>query len=240
MRRLVLTVSLVACVTFLLAGATFARTPDVTKCTVTDGRINTCPYVHPVGGDSERYVDLVVTVLNENSDPIEGYPAANFSFGVAPHSAYPNLGGGVGGDCPGCASHYTVSCIDAATNIDGEMNIRVNLGNGCAPSMCCPVQVTVTLPQGAIADKGAVLENTYDLVANGDNRGPDFAAFATAYVPGVGGTLEQCIDYITTGETWGTITGSDFASFGTHYMDCCGRLKEPTPALCSAFTDPCP
>jgi len=240
MRQLFLAVTLCACATLVLAGSSFARTPDPSQCTVTDDRINVCPYDHPAGGDAERYVDLTVTVVNDNDDPIEGYPAANFSFNVMPHSAYPFLGGGASGDCAGCENHYAVSCIDAATNIDGEMTIRVDLGSGCSPSMCCPVEVWVTLPQGTIIDPGEVLQNTWDLVANGDVRAPDFSAFATCYVSGVGGSLEECCDFITTGETWGTITPSDFSSFAVHYQDCCGSIKEPDPGNCDPFTDPCP
>jgi len=242
MRHLLLAITVVMCTTLVLAGTSFARTPDPSKCTVTDARMTTCPYAHAPGAtDAERYVDLVVTVVNENYDPVSPpVPAANFGFNVLPHSAYPGLGGGVSGDCPGCEGHYSVYCLDAATNIDGEMNIRVDLGVDCAPSFCCPVEVWVILPQGTIVDPGEVLDNTYDLVANGDVRGPDFASFAGCYIAGVGGSLEECCDFIYVAEPWGTITGSDFAAFATHYTDCCGSIKEPDPANCLPFTDPCP
>ena len=242
MRRLLLTVTLVACASLFLAGTSFARVPDPSKCTVSDDMINTCPYVHDAltAAGSERYVDLVVTVLNENFDPVEGVPAGDFTFDVQPHSGYPGLGGGPSGDCAGCEGHYSVYCLDAATDINGEMNIRVDTGTDCAPSMCCPVEVEVTLPQGAITDLGEVVQNTVDMVANGDVRGPDFSAFATAYVAGVGGSLEECADYIDSGGPWGEITGSDFSMFATHYQDCCGFIKDPDPGNCDPFTDPCP
>ncbi len=244
MRHLLLAITLVACTTLLMGGTSFARTPDPSKCTVTDGMINACPYIHDpaASGGSERYVDLLVTVLNENYDPVSPpVPAANFSFTVLPHSAYPHLGGGVTGDCPGCETHYSVYCLDAATNIDGEMNIRVDLGTDCAPSECCPVEVWVVLPQGTIIDPGEVVQNSYDLVPDGDVRGPDFGSFASQYVPGTGGSVEECIDYVSlAGESWGYITGSDFAAFSFHYTDCCGHIKETNPANCDPFTDPCP
>jgi hypothetical protein len=185
-------------------------------------------------------VDLLVVVLNENFDPVEGVPAGDFTFAVQPHSGYPALGGGPSGDCAGCENEYTVYCLDAATDINGEMNIRVDTGTGCAPSMCCPVEVIVTLPQGAITDPGEVLQNTVDLVANGDVRGPDFSSFGGSYVAGTGGSMEYCIDYVDSGAPWGNITGSDFSMFASHYKDCCGSENEPDPANCDPFTDPCP
>ncbi|MCK4546303.1 MAG: hypothetical protein KAW17_02580, partial [Candidatus Eisenbacteria sp.] len=186
MRRLLLTITLVAFASLFIAGTSIARVPDPSKCTVSDDMINTCPYVHDAAtaAGSERYVDLTVTVLNENYDPVEGVPAGDFSFDVQPHSAYPGLGGGPTGDCADCEGHYLVYTIDAATNIDGEMTIRVDLGIDCAPSMCCPVEVWVILPQGTIADPGEVVQNSFDMVANGDVRGPDFGAFSTAYISG--------------------------------------------------------
>ena len=243
MRHLLLTITLVACAALVMAPTSFARTPDPSKCTVSDDMINTCPYAHDAltQGSTERYVDLIVTVVNENYDPVSPpIPAADFSFAVNPHSAYPNLGGGASGDCAGCEGEYSVYCIDAATNIDGEMTIRVDLGTDCAPSMCCPVEVWVTLPQGTIIDPGEVVMNTMDMVADGDVRGPDFGAFSTAYTAGTGGSLEECADFILTVPTWGTIDGSDFAAFSTHYKDCCGSMKESNPVNCDPFTDPCP
>lgn len=241
MRHSVLAVTLVACASLLLAGTSYARIPNLNNSTVSDSLINTCPYAHApgTGGAAERYVDLVVTLLNDSFLPVEGYPAGNFlSFTVSPHPSYPNLGGGPSGDCAGCEGHYMVSCLDGATNIDGEMNIRVDLGTGCSPSMCCPVTIAVEIVQGTIVDLGEVYQNTFDTIANGDVRGPDFGYFGSAYV-----SYDPCADYVlSAGETWGNnVSGSDFAAFSTHYKDCCGMIKSDDPENdCDPWTNPCP
>jgi len=231
MSRFALMITLVACSSLILAGASYARVPDPTVCTVTDGMINTCPVI----GDhsaAERAIELVVTLYNENLDPVEAFPAGNFTFDVQPHSAYPSLGGGPTGDCPDCEDHYTVSCIDAATDANGEMRILVDLGDGCAPSMCCPVEVWVIIPQGTIADPGEVYQNTVDPVADGYVGLGDIAYFSAALTNWtVNAILQPCADYvIAAGQTnWGEIGLEDIAMFSAHITH-----------ECTPFTDPCP
>lgn len=236
MSRFVLAVTVVAFATLVLAGTSLARVPDPTKCEVSDCMINTCPIVHAQPDASERDCVLTVTLYNENFDPVEGFPAGNFSFDVQPHSAYPGLGGGPSGDCAGCEGHYTVTCIDPATNAAGDMTVLVDLGTGCAPSMCCPVEVWVIIPQGTISDPGGVDQNSVDMATASTSGGivdlSDIAAFSAAIAGwNVNTILQQCGDFvIAAGQTnWGEIGLEDIAMFSAHINNSC------TP-----FVDPCP
>jgi hypothetical protein len=244
MRRFGLAVTLLVAAG-LVASSAWAKVPDCTHSTVGSGIINACPYNHPYGAsDAERYQDITVTLLTDVDEPVDGFPAANFQFTFTPHSSYPTLGGGPSGDCPDCENHYTATCQYTETDANGEMVVRIEVGPECSPSMCCPVEVAVNLVGACeIVQKISILQNSHDLVANGDVRAPDFGAFTTAYNGYIyGATLQPCADFVfSSGATyWGEMSGSDFSAFTTHYKDCCGRLKEPNPALCGAWTDPCP
>ena len=118
------------------------------------------------------------------------------------------------------------------------------MGDGCSPSMCCPVEIAVNLVGfGEITTKMSILQNSHDLVPNGDVRGSDFGAFSTAYNGWTGlAVLYPCADFVySTGQSnWGEVYGPDFGAFSTHYTDCCGHLKETNPANCDPWTDPCP
>jgi hypothetical protein len=232
------------------ATAVWADVPDPDQCEVaneTGMQINADPYDHEYGlTAAERYQDVVVTLYTESSDPVEGYVAADFSFVVNPHPSWPSIGGGAGGTCPDCHLNYTVTCQDAETNALGEMTVRVEIGPECAPSFCCPVAIDVVLTTGTIPDPIIMLMNSFDLVANGDVRGPDFASFSTYYNGWTGSAiLSECADFVwvlspTPQGSWGEVTGSDFAAFSTAYKDCCGFPKEDDPGNCLPFTNVCP
>jgi hypothetical protein len=246
MRRYGLAAMLLAAVG-LMASGVWAEVPDCNRCTVGSGIINACPYDHVYGTtDAERYQDIVVTLYTENDDPVEEFPASRFQFTVTPHSSYPSLGGGVSGDCPNCETKYTVQTQYTETNALGEMLVRVSVGSDCSPSMCCPVEIAVNLVDACeIPVKISILQNSHDLVANGDVRGPDFGAFATAFNLWTGSaTRTPASDFVWVSSppqgAWGEVSGPDFGAFATHFTDCCGHLKEGNPANCDAWTDPCP
>lgn len=248
MRRFSLGVTLLVA---LMATGAWADVPDAAHCTVDSSMINACPYDHPYGvTDAERYQDIEICLYTAADVPVEGFPAADISFTVLPHSGYPNLGGGGGGDCPGCEGHYTVTVQGGATQTDanGCITYRVEIPTPyCSPSMCCPVEIWVTLAgAGQIPYPIEMLQNSHDTVPNGDVRGPDFGYFSTAFGNWtVSGIPTPQADYVyvlvpTPQVQWGEVTGPDFGAFSTHYTDCCGHIKEGNPANCDAWTDPCP
>jgi len=223
-------------------GIIYRSSPDLLKCTVSgepgkphDGFINTCPVVHIPGDDaaSERFCDVVVTLYDGFNNPIEGYPASNFFFDVDPHPSYPDYGEGVNESSPyhccNCTQRYMVYCLDAETNMYGEMRVRVDLGIGCAPSMVCPVYVWVDVAEGRITDPGEILQNSFDIVANGIVLGPDFGAFATAYVGWTAhGELHPEADFVySDGQSaWGEVYGPDFGAFAGHYGHECSPWED--------------
>ena len=248
MRHYGLAVTLLAAVA-LMASSGWAKVPDPAHCTVGDEiLINACPYNHVYGTtDAERYQDVVVTLYTTSDEPVDNFLATDFQFTFTPHSSYDYLGGGTTGDCANCEDNYTAICQYTETNALGEMVVRISVGDECSPSMCCPVEVAVNLVgAGEIPTKISVLQNTHDLVANGDVRGPDFGAFATAYNLWTGSaTATECADFVwvtspTPQAQWGEVSGPDFGAFATHYTDCCGHIKESNPANCDPWTDPCP
>jgi hypothetical protein len=234
-------VTLIAAVAFMAANG-WAAVPDPTKCTVGSGMINACPYDHPYGlTDAERYQDIQVTCLDENYDPVAGYTADNFSFDVQPHSGYPTLG------CQApsvydCEDHYTVTCQYAATNLDGEMLVRVEVGPTCSPSMTCPVEIYVTLSTGMIPTPIEILQNSHDLVPNGDVRSSDLGSFSEAYNNWrLYAIATPAADFVwESPDPWGKVGSSDFGAFSVHYKDCCGVENAPGPEVCDPWTDPCP
>jgi hypothetical protein len=246
MRRYGLAVALLVA---LMATGAWADVPDPAHCTVDSALINACPYDHPYGvTDAERYQDVQICLYTTSDDPVVGFPAADISFTVLPHSGYPNLGGGASGDCPGCENHYTVTTSQTQTDASGCITYRVEVPTPyCSPSMTCPVEIYVTLAGvGQIPYPIQVLQNSHDLVPNGDVRGPDFGSFSTAFNAWtVNGIPTPAADYVwvltpTPQTQWGEVSGPDFGAFSTHYTDCCGRLKETNPANCGAWTSPCP
>jgi hypothetical protein len=225
--------------------------PDPAHCEVDSAIINACPYVHDPGGDSERYQDVIVVLKTDQGQPVTTYDVDNdMSFNVSWHPAYDDLGGGTTGDCPNCEQLYTVEAQASQPNAFGEVPVRVTVastgGEECAPSMTCPIHVEVVLVQGTIPYPIEILQNSHDIIANGDVRGPDFTAFATAFGEWTTqGIPHEEADFIWVTapipqNVWGEVTGPDFTSFATHYTDCCGHLKEPDPGNCDPFTDPCP
>jgi hypothetical protein len=96
--------------------------------------------------------------------------------------------------------------------------------------MCCPVYVRVTLTSGTIDDPGEVLQNSFDLVPNGQVLGPDFSYFATAYVGWTqNGIPDPTADFVwSEGQTvWGEVTGPDFSAFASHYGHQCTPWNDP-------------
>jgi hypothetical protein len=248
MRRFNLAVALFAAVLVTASGA-LANIPDPVHCEVGDVLlINTDPYDHEYGlTAAERYQDVVVTLYTESMVPVVDFPAGMFTFSVVAHPDYPHLGAGSSGGCPSCLDHYSVTCQDAMTNALGEMVVRVSVGHDCAPSFTCPVHITVTLDGfGDIPTPIEVLQNSFDLIPNGDVRGPDFASFSTAYNNWTSGsTLAEDADFVwvltpVPQSSWGEVSGPDFSAFATAYKDCCGFPKEDDPANCETFTNPCP
>ena len=244
MRHYGLAVTLFAAVA-LMASSGWALVPDPAHCTVGSGIINACPYDHVYGTtDAERYADVAVTLYTTLDEPVDGFLAADFQFTVTPHSQYTYLGGGATGDCPDCEDKYTVTCQYAVTDAAGVMLVRVSVGHDCAPSMCCPVEIAVNLAGfGEIPTKISILQNSHDMIADGDVRGSDFGAFSTAYnLWSSSATPTECADFVySVAQTiWGEVYGPDFGAFSTHYKDCCGHIKESGPANCDPFTDPCP
>jgi len=238
MRPVVLLTGVIACMVPTLPAGALAFIPDPALCTVSDCMINTCPVVHPptAASGSERYCDLTVTLYDQYGNPIAGYPATDFAFTVLPHSAYPYLGGGPSGDWPGCENHYSVTCLAGATGPGGAMPIRVDLGEGCAPSMCCPVEVWVSLPVGTIVDPGEVLQNTVDMVTAAPSGGyvnlSDIAAFSVALTIWFQyGIPQECADFVwSTDQTvWGELTLSDMAMFAQHITHYCEPFTDPRP-----------
>jgi len=221
----------------LVAASAWADVPDCENSYVTPEStfINASP--QDIGGtDAERYQDVVVTVLKAVSgDPYDEYDAANFTFNVMPHADYPNLGGGVGGNCPDCEQWYTVQCMAGSTDVDGEMPVRISVGPLCAPSMCCPVQVEIEFPECTMSMMIGVLQNSHDMVTAGISGGivdlSDIAAFAAAITNySVNGLVQPCADWVFSpgAAQWGELTLSDIAAFSTHINESC------TP-----FTNPC-
>jgi hypothetical protein len=247
MRRYGLVVTLLVA---MMATGAWADVPDPAHCTVDSALINACPYDHPYGvTDAERYQDIEICLLTEGDDPVAGFPATDISFSVVDHSGYPNLGSGPTGDCDNCENHYTVTVVGGATETDanGCITYRVEVGPFCAPSMTCPVEIWVMLAGiGTIPYPIEILQNSHDLVPNGDVRGPDFGAFSTAFnnwtVFGIPTPAADFVWVLTPvpQTQWGEVTGPDFGAFSTHYTDCCGHIKEPNPANCDTWTDPCP
>ncbi|MCK4548018.1 MAG: hypothetical protein KAW17_11325 [Candidatus Eisenbacteria sp.] len=229
------------------ASSAWANVPSPAHCVVDSALINADPYDHPYGTTAaERYQDVTVVLYNGDDAPVGGYLCSDMTFTVIPHPDYPNLGGGPGGNCSGCEGHYTVVCQSTETNALGEMVLRITVGPECAPSMTCPVHVTVGLVEGDIPYPIEVLMNSFDLVPNGDVRGSDFGRFSTAYndwvlygIPSPDADFVWVVTPVPQG-VWGEISGSDFGAFSTAYMDCCGHPKEPDPANCDPWTDPCP
>ena len=232
----------------LAAANAWAEVPDPAHCVVDSAIINACPYNHVPGTtDAEQYVDVVIVLYTTDDNPVENWPATSLQYTVIPHTAYPQLGGGTSGPCPNCEDHYTVTPQAAQTNALGEITLRVSVGPACSPSYCCPVLIQVNVVgQGPIPRYIQILQNTHDMVANGDVRGPDFSAFSSAYSAWAGPhTRGYCADFVwvtspvpQTG--WGEVTGPDFSAFSVHYTDCCGHMKENTPANCDPWTDACP
>jgi hypothetical protein len=251
MRRYGFAVTLLAAIG-LMASSAWALVPDPDHCEVDSAMINACPYDHPPGSDAERYQDVIVTLLTDQDEPVTEYDVmAQMSFEIDWHPDYPGLGGGPQGDCDNCEDLYTAVALAAQPNGFGQVPVRISVttigGGDCNPSMTCPVVVKVTLdPEGPIPYWIEILQNSHDIIANGDVRGPDFTAFATAYGQWVGqGIPHEEADFIWATSPvpqtiWGEVTGPDFTSFATHYTDCCGHPKEPNPANCDEFTDPCP
>jgi hypothetical protein len=106
---------------------------------------------------------------------------------------------------------YTISLPAApndSTDANGMITITIDLGDGCAPSMCCPVEVEIYLAEcgpGPIAASIGVLQNSHDMVAGlppptgsgGIVDLSDISAFTTAkanYV--VGGIPQPCADWV--------------------------------------------
>lgn len=237
MRRLSLAATIMALGLFV-AASTWADVPDcdISYVDPESTFINASPDYTVTGTDAERYQDIDLYILIAGGAPYEGYLATNISFTVAPHSAYPSLGGGVDGNCPNCDQHYTVSCIETATDANGRITVRVDLGNGCAPSMCCPVEVTVSLAECPDMLTFGVLQNSHDVVTAGISGGvvdlSDISSFTTSIAQyNVYAVLQPCADWVFSAGavSWGEITLADISAFTGHINESCTPFVPPCP-----------
>ena len=243
MRRLSLAATIMALGLFVAASA-WADVPDCDASYVYPEStfINASPDYTVTGTDAEREVtvDLYIVVAGSGA-PYEDYPADRISFVVTPHSDYPNLGGGAGGNCPDCEDLYTVTLPAApndSTDANGMIPVTISVGNGCAPSMCCPVEIEISLSEcGAIAANIGVLQNSHDMVAAGASGGvvnlSDIAAFTVSlatYQANPTSGYQPCADWVFSAGAvqWGEINLSDIAAFTVHINE-----------FCTPFTDPC-
>lgn len=245
MRRYGLAVTLFAALGFVATGA-WADVPDPAHCVVDSILISACPYNHPPGtSDLAAHSDTATIVLYTSDDnPVEGYPCSQLGFTVVQHPNYPGTQDGA--PCPDCEDWYTITCLTDSSDAFGVILIDIAIGPTCAPSVCCPVFVWVDI-QGVKAQIPypiQVLQNTYDLVANGHVAGPDFGSFSTAYGLWTQTSVRSpCADFVYSEvqTDWGEVMGPDFGSFSTHYKDCCGMIKTDNPEIdCDPWQDPCP